>query len=101
MKYRDHNKLYPSAVMFGLLGGLSHTALAQVTTVDVSGAKPAVLEEVVILGTGTSIRGIAAVGSPMFPRLAISAPTLTSQHPTVSVPPVISPSSTIWASIPL
>lgn len=63
MKYRDHNKLYPSAVLFGLLGGLSHTALAQVTTVDVSGAKPAVLEEVVILGTGTSIRGIAAVGS--------------------------------------
>ncbi len=65
MRIREQRKLYPGAVMLGLLGGLPHVALGQTTTVDVSGARSdtEVLEEVVIVGTGTSIRGIAPVGS--------------------------------------
>jgi iron complex outermembrane receptor protein len=63
MSNRERRNAYPRAIVFGVLGGLTQAALAQTTTVDVGGPKEeqAALQEVVV--TGTSIRGIAPVGS--------------------------------------
>lgn len=65
MKNREQSTLLPGVLATGLLGLASQVATAQVTTVDVnkSGSEADGLEEVLVVGTGTSIRGIAPVGA--------------------------------------
>ncbi len=63
MKKPERIRLWPM-VAAGTIGFAVQTAIAQQTSVDVNDqSNQGDLEEVVVTGTGTSIRGIAAVGS--------------------------------------
>lgn len=64
MNQRERRGLLSGVIATSLLSLSAPAVLAQVTTVDVNkGADGDELEEVLIVGTGTSIRGIAPVGA--------------------------------------